>query len=157
MPVPRSDTPFCRAHVAWECTLVAIDSDGDEEDGTCARDDGTYDLSSNTLICMACYTALMEVTPSGQGIDDELDFSTAILRRQGLVLSDEALVRQLRRWREEWTVIGPVVYDDADVLSAPPPERAREAEPEPGFVYFVAAPDSGEIKIGVERRPAQAR
>ena len=77
MPVPRSEIPFCRANLAWECPLVFLA--GDHPDPT---DDGTFEWASNTLVCDPCYTALMEITPSGRGVDYELDEAAAILRRQ---------------------------------------------------------------------------
>ena len=144
--------------------MILDDAEEDDEDeGTLARDDGTYDDATNTLICDHCYTALMEITPSGRGLTHELDASAAILRRQGLVSGADILQRQIESLPQEL----PLIAHDQDIvdiiLGVPPvstetiplttfipprPTKARQ-----GFVYFAFSTEREAIKIGWSSDP----
>lgn len=148
MPVPRSAATFCRAHLTWDCPLVLLADDDEDDD---PRDDGTYDRQTNTAICDACYAVLTARTPSGQGRAHELDSAAAVLRREGLAVADPIVRRDMRWFGENWTVLN---RDDSGLSdTAVPPEPEQRDE----FVYFFIVKSRGEIKIGQSSDPAERR
>lgn len=73
----RRDTPLtpiqCRARITPQCM------DGKERKHW--RDDGTYDMGSDSIVCDPCYIMAMIHSPSGQGLNEELPDTIRAIRR----------------------------------------------------------------------------
>ncbi len=71
-PVPRYR---CRGRVAVPCYhghVAPVDW----------REDGTYQESSDTVLCDSCYVAIMDASPSGRGLADEILGTLQLLRER---------------------------------------------------------------------------
>lgn len=66
----------CRARTTPDCLHSTFDHPENPW-----QDDGTYDRPTNTIVCDACYTALLPYTPSRRGLFHELPDAIATVRR----------------------------------------------------------------------------
>jgi len=67
----------CRARVASSC-LDGQPTRKQFGDNLPMAEDGTYDGAS--IVCDACYIALMPLTPSGRGLNHELGAAIAVAK-----------------------------------------------------------------------------
>ena len=138
MPVPKANATFCRAHVAWDCHLVLLPDEQDEDEDP--RLDGTYDRRTNTVVCTPCYAAMKSITPSGNALSHELDSAAALMRRQGLVVSDTSITKHVEWLSKTWPGF-------ADALNMDLPIEDERDD----FVYFFQSgndEEQPELKIG---------
>lgn len=73
------ETIVCRARVSKDCLTgqpMTVEAEMDF-----MYEDGTYDGTS--IVCDPCYVMLMPFTPSGQGLNSELDAAIKVVSANG--------------------------------------------------------------------------
>lgn len=71
------NTIYCRAQICAECLDGKPTADQFFGEDLPQWEDGTYREFDSSIVCDPCYVKLIPLTPSGQGLTNELDAAIA--------------------------------------------------------------------------------